>query len=138
VVDKDQPGLRFWRPAPYILIANETKGNQTVKAVKIVYLPDKSEEYAIQVNAGVGSASFEPTLTDGWQLTGFKSTVDSQADEVIKAIATLVGTDPKLFRDSLARSNNKTDFTQEGLYRLVYGPEGHVIGLERVDLNLLR
>lgn len=59
-------------------------------AVKIVYLPDFSHPYALQMSAGLfGTASFAPSLTDGWMLTSLNGSSDNSS--MLSAIASMVG-----------------------------------------------
>jgi hypothetical protein len=53
--------------------------------VEIIWLPDYSQEYEIQVHPGLGSVTMNPTLKDGWNLTGLSATVDSKTAELITA-----------------------------------------------------
>jgi hypothetical protein len=86
----NQPGIRYWRPAPYIAL-QPAANNATKCEAKIVMLPDKSEEYAITVNTGLwGSASANPTLQDGWNLTGLDAKADSKTADVLASFASFV------------------------------------------------
>lgn len=110
-------GVRFYRPKPYLLI--EPLSKQTVLdetpvqngvvtrtvaetagklRMKLEWLPDFTEEYAIQPRTGVGRNATTVTLTDGWRLDKVTVKLDSQATEVVKAMAGLLGTEPKLLQ----------------------------------------
>lgn len=86
--DKNDEGLRFYRPWPYLWIGVNEK-NQCVPV--IIYLPDKDENYTMIPHPGLGTASFKPTLQNGWNLTAFDSTIDSKVPETLTSIAGLVG-----------------------------------------------
>jgi hypothetical protein len=59
-------------------------------AIKIVYLPDFSHPFALQMNAGLfGTASFAPSLQDGWMLTSLNGSSDNSS--MLSAIASMVG-----------------------------------------------
>jgi hypothetical protein len=52
----------------------------------IVWLPNKNEEYAIKVKSGIGSVDTKFTLENGWNLTQFGETRDSNTPELITAL----------------------------------------------------
>lgn len=100
-------GIRYYRPKPYLLItptsetvaitneggdttATSSAGDRFVE-IKMEYLPDFSEEYAIQVKPGIGSANVTIGLDDGWNLTSINQTLDSNFDENLAAITGLIG-----------------------------------------------
>ena len=93
-------GIRYYRPQTYLLITpvSETVTTQVNKSpvvtvkpgtkyvnLKLEHLPDFSEEYAINVKAGLGTADVEITLEDGWQLTALNQDIDSNFDENVEA-----------------------------------------------------
>ena len=53
---------------------------------KIIYLPNKNEEYAIKVKSGIGTVDTKFTLEDGWRLTQFGETRDSKTVEMVNAL----------------------------------------------------
>jgi hypothetical protein len=55
--------------------------------IELQYLPDFSEEYAIDVRSGFGIADVAITLEDGWNLTSINQKLDSQTDENVRAMA---------------------------------------------------
>lgn len=113
-------GIRYYRPKPYLLVTpsgatatvtesttttppgdsgNTVEVKRTTEAtaisqqyvtLKLEYLPDFSEEYAIDVRTGVGTADVQITLEDGWKLTSLNQDLDSNFDENVDAIANLV------------------------------------------------
>ncbi|QDT86041.1 hypothetical protein [Gimesia chilikensis] len=104
--DKDK-GIRYYRPKPYLFIYpagretttynKEGKEQQMVADksdefvnIELQYLPDFSEEYAIDVRTGFGTANVEITLEDGWNLTGINQNLDSQTDENLQGIASIL------------------------------------------------
>jgi hypothetical protein len=105
---------------------------------KLVMLPDKREEYAITMNSGLwGSASANPTLQEGWNLTSLDGKADSKTSETlnslasfIKAIPTSGGASREL--DGGGRKGQK-GVTRvagcEGLYRLNYDRNGNLVDM---------
>ncbi len=97
---KDQ-GVRYYRPKPYLLVepsgttVTDSKKNVTLSpsdefvSIRLEYLPDFSEEYAINVSPGLGDADVKITLEDGWNLTSLNQDLDSQFDENVTAISDL-------------------------------------------------
>ena len=93
-------GIRYYRPKPYLLL---TSAAQTVLSdsgkpvreliderfvqIELQYLPDFSEEYAVDVRSGFGIADVAITLEDGWNLTSINQKLDSQTDENVRAMA---------------------------------------------------
>ncbi len=102
-------GIHYYRPKPYLLVtesitektaASGTGGGaagqasaagQTTEScvAEIKYLPDYTQESVIIPHYWLGSVALKPTLTDGWNLTNFDSTVDTKIPETITAIANL-------------------------------------------------
>lgn len=93
-------GIRYYRPKPYLKI--EPAGTRVIEgrattvtpsdeyiSVSLEYMPDFSEEYAIDVRPGLGVAEVSIALQDGWNLTAINQTLDSQTDEKIEAVAEL-------------------------------------------------
>lgn len=94
----DDPGIRFYRPKPFLKVEpaevalekNQTSIVPGVVRISLVYLPDFSEEYALEVRSGLGIANVGIKLTDGWNLTEISQELDSQTDENVKAVASLL------------------------------------------------
>jgi hypothetical protein len=118
-------GLRFYRPYPYLLITNEE--GKTGLISKIIYLPNKNEEYAIKVRGGMGSIDAKFTLENGWNLTEYGETKDSKTAEIVTALAGVLR-DVKGLRSTPAK-----DEIGPGLYKLVFDDKtGLISGLEPV------
>ena len=60
-------------------------------SMKLEYLPDFSEEYAINLKPGLGSGKFDFELENGWNLTSLNAETDQQTDEIIGSISSLIG-----------------------------------------------
>ncbi|MEZ6152838.1 MAG: hypothetical protein R3C09_22295 [Pirellulaceae bacterium] len=91
-------GIRFYRPKPYLKVEpaevaidkNQTSIVPGVVRISLVYMPDFSEEFAIDVRSGLGIANVGIKLQDGWNLTEISQELDSQTDENTKAFASLL------------------------------------------------
>jgi hypothetical protein len=93
-------GVRFYRPVPYFVVSEASGGGSTQGSggssgsrtlqFTITWMPDLSQEYAIQLRPGLGSVGFNPTLENGWNLTGLNATVDSKAGELLTTVAGLI------------------------------------------------
>ncbi|TWT73238.1 hypothetical protein CA85_17060 [Allorhodopirellula solitaria] len=96
--DDQDCGIRYYRPKPYLKIepaeiaVSKTESQITPGLVRIslVYLPDFSEEYSISVRSGCGIADVGIKLEDGWNLTEISQELDSQTDENVEAIGSLL------------------------------------------------
>lgn len=94
----DDRGIRFYRPKPYLKVEpaevavdkNQSSIVPGLVRISLVYLPDFSEEYAIDVRSGLGIANVGIKLQDGWNLTEISQELDSQTDENAKALASLL------------------------------------------------
>lgn len=91
----DTPGVHFIRPWPYLAVTLEKskEGIKTYKA-QVVMLPDAdpAAEYVIDWDPGwFGVVTPNFTLTDGWNLTGFTSKVESGSAAAMTALGSLVG-----------------------------------------------
>ena len=60
-------------------------------SMKLEYLPDFSEEYAINLKPGLGTGNFEFELENGWNLTSLNAETDQQTAEIIGSIGSLIG-----------------------------------------------
>ncbi len=78
-----QKGLRFYRPDPYLKVTQDEKG---MLQFSIIYLPNRSEEYALRWTRGIGSIDFTATLDGGWNLTQLGTKVDSKVPEMVNAL----------------------------------------------------
>ena len=140
-VEKDD-GIHYYRPKPYLLVtesitekpaAGGAAGGKTESCVADVkYLPDYTQEYVIIPHYWLGSVALKPTLTDGWNLTNFDSTVDTKIPETITAFANLakaaapggvgaLGTEVQIQNPTLGN-------VSPGLYAIV--PSGNGLALD--------
>lgn len=117
-------GIRFYRPAPYLLITRPIAKEKTLE-LRIIYLPDPSQEYAIRVTPGFGSITANVTLENGWNLIGINRTIDTKVSETITAIGELV---PKL--PSVLKAVGET--LDPGLYRIIFDDKGDISDLKPI------
>lgn len=117
--DARSAGIRYWRPVPYLLVA---EGKAT-----LIYLPDRSEEYAITQQAGFASRKLEVTLDGGWNLTKLGADAGAVPDKAIELLGKfLLDSKPKVAGAGAPKAFE--------LYRLVYDDrKGKVVGLEKVE-----
>lgn len=126
--DPNMEGLRFYRPHPYLLVTSEGEKNTLV--CKIIYLPNKNEDYALRVTSGMGSIDAKFTLENGWNLTQYGETKDSKTADIITA---LTGSLKGL--TGLRRDEAKGELLP-GLYMLLYDDKtGLITGLRHVGLS---
>lgn len=80
--------INYFEPRPYLAVTErlDQNGNAIGRETAIVYLPDCNRPRSMRSRGGFGSVVFNPTLTNGWNLTGLASTVDAQIDESLGAI----------------------------------------------------
>jgi hypothetical protein len=139
-VDKDKveneglEGIRFYHPEPYVLVSpvivdGKASGKYTYK---IVYLPNYNRAYRMTMSPGFGSATMNPTLSGGWNLTGLNATADSKIAETITAIAGLIPTLP-LGGPATAGAGVVVDpdLLKPVLFRFDY-TDGKISGLTRI------
>ncbi|WAC27881.1 hypothetical protein [Ancylobacter sp. SL191] len=136
VTSPNQAGIRYWRPE-VLLALQETKDKEGRVScdVKTFTLPDKSEEYAITTNAGMGTAKSTPTLYEGWRLDGLQSDIDSKAADNITAVASLLKALP-LSPTVSSSGNTKTAPSSkcEGVFRIEYDSAGQVLRFRRIEI----
>jgi hypothetical protein len=63
---------------------------------RIIYLPNLAEKYGLIYKSGSGVSDISFTLKDGWMFTGLNLKSDTQIDETITAISSLVGSIAKI------------------------------------------
>lgn len=117
--------------------------------VKLIYLPDLSNPMVINISAGLfGTASFQPTLQDGWMLTSLQGSTDNSqavqlAESVISAVAgtasktataaggtaTKAGGGPTGATALVEALLPPNSVLSPGLYAFNYDPSGRLIGV---------
>ena len=136
----DDCGIRFYRPKPYLKVEpaevaidkNQTSLVPGLVRISLAYLPDFSEEYAIDVRSGLGIANVGIKLQDGWNLTEISQELDSQTDENTKAFASLLSAVGDVVPTSSSGDRNATaSFTVPahnvpiGFYESIIGLDAH-------------
>jgi hypothetical protein len=117
--DSVTKGLRFYRPHPYLEISDvavKDGASEKVLQYKIIWLPDLSQEYAIQINSGLGNIEFKPDLQEGWKLVGFEVKLDPKTKEIIEAITGLLAK----VAAAVPAIKGPPGAPQAGIYRLDY------------------
>jgi hypothetical protein len=124
-----------------------SSGSPDLKAAgyewRIVYLPNPKRILAVEHGQGIGgTAEVALQLKDGWMLTQVNSKSDTQSDENITAVASLVEAVGSAGKSLMALSTvgdkpappgePKVDLT--GLYRPVYARDGAIKRWVRVPL----
>ena len=124
--DDDGGGIRYYRPAPYLLVTRsadaETKG---ALQLNILYLPDKSQEYAIRTTSGLGSVTADVTLEHGWNLIGINRTIDSKIPETITSLGSLMSALP-LVTKAIGQT------LDPGLYKIIFDEKGDIVNLKPI------
>jgi hypothetical protein len=132
VTSVEQPGIRYWRPEPFLALQRTKEGKCDVSTLT---LPDKSEEYAITVNAGLGAAKASPTLHDGWRLDSLSTDIDSKTAENLTAIASLVKSiAPSGLIGRAAAPGGNTPDPCSGIYRVNYDNSGRIQSFSKVRI----
>jgi hypothetical protein len=109
-----------------------TQGESIV--AQFVMLPDLTQEYIVQWNAGIGSVNPNFSLADGWNLTSFNSTVDSKANEHLTAAAA-VGTAIASFGAAGAGAfTNDPNYKGPGLYKMEFSTGHYSLGAQILAL----
>lgn len=119
-------GIRFYRPYPYLWVTKDKDGNLQGT---IHWLPNKNEEYVIKVKSGIGSVDTKFTLENGWNLTQFGETRDSQTAETIKALTGSL----KDLKGILEVTKVKIEELHPGLYMFIFDDKtGLISGVKPV------
>jgi len=104
--------------------------------IQVVWLPDKSENYAIKTKSGFGTVDATVKLDNGWQLTQFGGKIDSKVPETITAATGFLKALPGLTMGMIEKEGEapaKPEMIPPGLYRLEFDEiKGWVIGASRV------
>jgi hypothetical protein len=134
----NQPGIRYWRPAPYIALQPVTANGATTCDAKVVMLPDKKEEFAITMQAGYGSAEASPNLQDGWNLTSMTGKADSKTAETLTALASVIKSIPIAgVASTSGKPGSKTVVSKcAGLYKLIYDETGELVSFRPMPLSV--
>jgi len=135
-VDQDRPyseGIRFYRPHPYLLVTEKLATQGRTLEGNIIYLPQKKEEYVIDVASGIGKVDAKFKLEHGWRLTDFGEVRDSKAPEMIEAFSGLLPEINDIFVRSIAPENQKQEKKlTPGLWRFEFDQNGYVKDLIKI------
>ncbi len=120
-----QAGLHFYRPEPFLLVTADNKQLST----RVIYLPNRAEEYVVRTHAYFAKQEFNAKLQDGWNLVDFGHTADTTPAATLDAVNGTIGT------FVLPRDPAVSSLLAPGLYRFVYRG-GALTGLEPVPLTI--
>ncbi|MFN8087294.1 MAG: hypothetical protein U0Q04_10165 [Microbacterium sp.] len=124
-----EEGLHFYRPRLYLQVFKDDKG---ICSAKVLPLPDYSQEWLVRAEPGVGSASAEATLTDGWNLTALSGEADSKTAEIITAVGSAAGSMAAM----AAPKTSSACSPAEGLYVVLpTDAKSSVIKLQKVSID---
>jgi len=120
-----ETGIPYYLPKPYLLITKnltplvekttekkDDKGNttaieHTVEPVtiniqekdsysfQVIYLPDLTQKYGLEIQSRTGTIKTNVTLIDGWKLVGINLDADAKTSDIIKAVGDLIPSIPK-------------------------------------------
>jgi len=118
-------GIPYYLPKPYLLITKnltplvekttekkDDKGNTTAiehkvepvttnnekgdsYSFQIIYLPDLTQKYGLEIQSRTGTIKTNVTLIDGWKLVGINLDADAKTSDIIKAVGELIPSIPK-------------------------------------------
>lgn len=126
--DNSAKGIRYYRPWPYLLVAQDQNDSTALK-LTTVYLPNIKENYAINTQSGLGKLDATITLEDGWKLTQYSDKTDTKIPETIQAIGSVPTNTIKAILEALTRQNGVEKESiplTTGLYRFEFNDEGAV------------
>jgi hypothetical protein len=147
--DANTEGIRFYRPHPHILMSPimDKEGKPTGNSsYRIVYLPDFTKAYRMTMSPGFGSATMNPTLSGGWNLTGLNAMADSKTSETLTALAALIPTvlpapaadEPQDDSTDTPETTEKKGKSQRGvpaLYRIQFDEySGEITSLKHIPI----
>ena len=126
-------GIRFYRPHPYLLVTEKLTSQGRTLEGSIVYLPQKNEEYVIEVQPGIGRVDAKFKLEHGWRLTDFGEVSDSKAPEMIEAFSDLLpGASDIIVKSIAPEQQAQENKLTPGLWRFEFDQGGYVKGLIKI------
>lgn len=127
-------GIRFYRPEPYFLVTQTTdpKTKTTSLQTTIIYLPNTKEEYVIEPKVRLGTVEMNAKLDGGWNLVSMGQKVDSKIPETIAAVTGTLTAVSGMMRPTKGMPLSLP--LKPGLHRLIFGEDGHVVGIQTVAL----
>jgi hypothetical protein len=103
--DDCNTGIRYYRPKPYLYVGparNFSTAGAPMVSIAVEYLPDYEEEYAIEINPGLGTTDTTVTLDNGWNLTSFAGKTDQKYAEILQSLSSMVTAAGGLARSNMA------------------------------------
>ena len=126
-------GVHFYEPRAYLLVGmehktdekktDENKAGEKTKVPdhytsQIIWLPDPSRRFNVEVKPGLGTVDGNMKLSNGWMLSEFGAKSDSKIPETVTSVSGLV---------KEAAGFAAAEVTSEvGLYRIDIAPDGSV------------
>jgi hypothetical protein len=104
-------GIHFMRSRPYLLVSSSS--GQELKT-EIIWLPDHSQEYTVNLKPGIGRSNLSIKLKDGWMLTEMGGESDARLSETVTAFGNVLEAAKTASSDPV------------GLYRIDIDAEGNV------------
>jgi hypothetical protein len=129
----DEEGIRFYRPQPYLFVGID---DYMQKTASIIWLPNTSQEYAIQIKSGFGTVESSITLENDWRLTSLNEKRDPKIAEKVTAVFNALapfGTATVAIPGAAAVPD--TDPFPVGLYCIIFNLSGLVESLVKVKLK---
>jgi hypothetical protein len=119
-------GVHFYEPRPYLLVTDQpivmgTNGVVHSYTSTIIYLPDKSQRYVVQIKQGWGTVNGSVKLANGWMLDTLGAQTDSKGPETIAAVTGLLKE-----AGGLAMAVKTEEQPKAGLYRIDIDKDGNV------------
>ncbi|MCL5037966.1 MAG: hypothetical protein M1269_12770 [Chloroflexi bacterium] len=139
--DETTPGLRYYGSAPYLLVKQTVDStNKITYSIDIIYLPDRSQVYAVELPKAPGKTEVNITLKDGEMLQIFNTIRDVKSTEEIIAtplsglLSAFVTTAGAKGGDNVSKTGFQF-LIKPGLYRLVYSKTdpSKIEKIERVE-----
>jgi hypothetical protein len=87
-------GVHFYEPRPYLLVTRNASGTSGLMS-QIIWLPDHSRRYKVEVTSRWGSVNGSVKLQNGWMLDTLGAQTDSKIPETIAAVGGLLAAIPK-------------------------------------------
>lgn len=124
-------GVHFYEPRPYLLVtkteAKDASGNLTNGFMnQIIWLPDHSRRYKVEVKSGWGSVNGSVKLQNGWMLDTLGAQTDSKIPETIAAVGGLLAAVPKVVPEVQGVPPPPRPALTEGLYLIKIDGSGEV------------
>lgn len=121
------PGIHFYEPRPYLLVTKTEGKDATDKLTstftsQIIWLPDHSRRFKVEIKSGWGTVNGSVKLQNGWMLDTLGAQMDSKIPETIAAAGGLLTA--VISKEPPTRA--MAGLLSEGLYKITIDAEGEV------------